>query len=83
MTAIDLRKTLHKDLDKIKDENILKDLQLIISSFLSPKQKKRTAEIQPISLEEYHANIEKGLKDIKEGRVHSETEIDQYLNRYK
>ena len=64
MSITQLREKLHGSIDKIENEDVLREMNILASEALSIGNE----EVVPITDAERHA-IEMGLNDVEEGRV--------------
>lgn len=69
MTKAALKKQLHKTIDSVSDENILKAVYTLLNNSLTSEAN------EPFSLEEYAKRQKLSLKQIKEGKVKTQDSI--------
>ena len=65
MTTITIKKQIHKAVDIIESEQILKAIHIILNQEL----KHKNDLIKPFSLEEFYARNNQSQKEIKQGKL--------------
>ena len=65
MTAIDIRKEIHKAIDNIESEQLLKAVYMILNEEL----KRKKESVKPFTLEEFYARNNQSQKEIKQGKL--------------
>lgn len=75
MSVAELKTNLHQLIDDISDSKMLQ----AIYTLLSNKGEEKTDWWDELSVKE-KASIERGLKNVKEGRVHSHSEVMKKSN---
>ena len=65
MTALAIRKEIHKAIDNIESEQLLKAVYIILNEELKHKKE----NINPFTLEEFYARNNQSQKEIKQGKL--------------
>ena len=65
MTALAIRKEIHKAIDNIESEQLLKAVYMILNEELKHKKE----SVKPFTLEEFNARNNQSQKDIKQGKL--------------
>ncbi|MBC7694650.1 MAG: hypothetical protein H7141_04300 [Burkholderiales bacterium] len=65
MTALAFRKEIHKAIDNIESEQLLKAVYIILNEELKHKKE----SIKPFTLEEFYARNNQSQKEIKQGKL--------------
>ncbi len=65
MTTTAIKKQIHKAIDSIESEPILKAIHMILDQELKHKKE----ALKPFSLEEFYARNTQSQKEIKQGKV--------------
>ena len=65
MTALAIKKEIHKAIDNIESEQILKAVYMILNEELKHKKD----NIKPFTLEEFYSRNNQSQKEIKQGKL--------------
>ena len=65
MTTVAIKKQIHKAIDIVESEQLLKAIYMILNTELKHKKE----AIKPFTLEEFYARNEQSQKEIKQGKL--------------
>ena len=71
MTEVEVKRALHKLIDKTEDMNVLKSVLLILNKI----SEKKEADFWDVISEEEKASIEKGLSQARKGELISNDDV--------